>query len=1003
MSIDVSVDGISILDGIPPSSIQASANADHGETAFGGFDVEDPNATLTITGFHPVTITESACSQPRLFTGWTSTREVGRDKEAGLIVAGEREHDVTIGDLNALFGFRMITGTDGNRPAETWSARLTWLLGSSYLSGLITDTGYVRTITQMMDAADYRDSYPRSVCDDLVDRIAHEMDYFAFWDPVALTVGLYFDHQEDAVSLSTLRISNVPGDYDGVTTFEPDAVAKLSREPDQTYSEVVVEYKNGKVFRSRASTAAAYIRRGTKISRPYTSLKSTAITQAEWFLDQHAGELDRITATITVPPSVAGLVWAGQRMSVKFSHMPGYTTWTSVRVVACSAQPTDDSLGRYAIALELVSPRPATVSNSLAIVQHAYDESTNTGDHLSVVLPLGAPTPGNTMLLIWWMRGGSTETPLASPTFTQLAAGVGYDGTQYGGPGQAARMVLASRVVQTGDTDTIGITGSMSSGAVVIELTGGVYPPTVVTNGATGETLTSASTLTLSDTVAGPALMIAAWAMQRTDYAPADSVASGSGATELYDREVSNDTAPHAWVAWDDIAVAGTLSIAGTPAFNANLDKWGTFAAAFVIAGSIDTDIDLGPAPGVPTRATTDPTVNDDADAGYQVGDHWVNETTGHEFVLTDSTTGAAVWTSTTAVSVFEFSTTDGTTIVDPTTSVTFVGATVADLGGGVAEITLAGRDADYLVGTANAELPNEIVVGTTPGGELGGTWASPTVPHIVDATDAHDASAISVLDTAGHFTGTDVETVLDELADSIAGGGIPATLIDAKGDLIVGSAADTVARFPVNGSNSWVLTQDSGETLGMKWAAPAAGGGGALVLLEQHTAANSASLDFTTCISSTYDDYVFEMVGIIPATNGAVLGLRCSTDGGSTFDASGIYDSAELHTLFGSTASYGSVVNGAYLPIFSDAGGTGLYSSALPALAGRLNLFDPLSASNYKLMTAEGVGVYTNATRYLFSIGGVYRSTTAVNAIRFLMSSGNIAAGTIRCYGIAK
>jgi hypothetical protein len=43
---------------------------------------------------------------------------------------------------------------------------------------------------------------------------------------------------------------------------------------------------------------------------------------------------------------------------------------------------------------------------------------------------------------------------------------------------------------------------------------------------------------------------------------------------------------------------------------------------------------------------------------------------------------------------------------------------------------------ADYLVGTAQSGLSAEIVVGTTPGGELGGTWASPTV----DAT--HSGSA---------------------------------------------------------------------------------------------------------------------------------------------------------------------------------------------------------------------------------------------------------------------
>ena len=44
-----------------------------------------------------------------------------------------------------------------------------------------------------------------------------------------------------------------------------------------------------------------------------------------------------------------------------------------------------------------------------------------------------------------------------------------------------------------------------------------------------------------------------------------------------------------------------------------------------------------------------------------------------------------------------------------------------------------APTDVDYLVGTASAGLSAEIVVGTSPGGELGGTWASPTV----DATHA--------------------------------------------------------------------------------------------------------------------------------------------------------------------------------------------------------------------------------------------------------------------------
>lgn len=50
---------------------------------------------------------------------------------------------------------------------------------------------------------------------------------------------------------------------------------------------------------------------------------------------------------------------------------------------------------------------------------------------------------------------------------------------------------------------------------------------------------------------------------------------------------------------------------------------------------------------------------------------------------------------------------------------------------------------------------------------------------------------------------------------------GIPATIIDAKGDLIAGTAADTAGRLAV-GTNGYVLTADSAETTGIKWAAPA-------------------------------------------------------------------------------------------------------------------------------------------------------------------------------------
>jgi hypothetical protein len=73
----------------------------------------------------------------------------------------------------------------------------------------------------------------------------------------------------------------------------------------------------------------------------------------------------------------------------------------------------------------------------------------------------------------------------------------------------------------------------------------------------------------------------------------------------------------------------------------------------------------------------------------------------------------------------------------------------------------------------------------------------------------------------------------------------ITAGVVDAKGDLIVGSADDAVARLGV-GTNGHVLTADSSETLGIKWAAPAAVG----VFDTQITFEGATANDFETTLT---------------------------------------------------------------------------------------------------------------------------------------------------------
>ena len=78
------------------------------------------------------------------------------------------------------------------------------------------------------------------------------------------------------------------------------------------------------------------------------------------------------------------------------------------------------------------------------------------------------------------------------------------------------------------------------------------------------------------------------------------------------------------------------------------------------------------------------------------------------------------------------------------------------------------------------------------------------------------------------------------------------ATAIDAKGDLVPGTGADTFARLAV-GANDTVLTADSSTATGLKWAAPGAGKVVQIIYGSTATGAGSASTTFAdTGLSAT-------------------------------------------------------------------------------------------------------------------------------------------------------
>jgi len=190
----------------------------------------------------------------------------------------------------------------------------------------------------------------------------------------------------------------------------------------------------------------------------------------------------------------------------------------------------------------------------------------------------------------------------------------------------------------------------------------------------------------------------------------------------------------------------------------------------------------------------------------------------------------------------------------------------------------------------------------------------------------------------------------------------------------------------------SGILSDNLGRAGGLMKAAA----GGGVVLLSTATISNDATIEFTSLIDSTYDDYMVTFTNVIPASSGGRLQLAFSSNNGSSYlgasyryaldggsDASGAYNYGsasnsivELITLLDSTASYGA---SGYLRL------QGLASGAFAVAT---------SAISHLRSTAFQI---TNTAATYFG------DTNAIDAIRFNNNVGNLSSGTIRLFGITK
>jgi hypothetical protein len=227
-----------------------------------------------------------------------------------------------------------------------------------------------------------------------------------------------------------------------------------------------------------------------------------------------------------------------------------------------------------------------------------------------------------------------------------------------------------------------------------------------------------------------------------------------------------------------------------------------------------------------------------------------------------------------------------------------------------------------------------------------------------------------------------------------------------ATTNLTVGMTGQNVVIGGSGGIKANTFKDAGGNTLwtsnGSGVLSSVSGFGGAQVLISSQTASNSASLSFTSGLTSTYKEYVFEFININPATDGQHFGFQVNASGESgynetitsTFFRAYNFENDAARALDYLTAT-DQAQGTAAQQLFTSAG-----NDADKCVAGELHLFNPASTTYVKNFYATTNGCQDGAVTQNEFAAGYINVTAAITAIQFAMSSGNFD-GKIKMYGV--
>ena len=180
------------------------------------------------------------------------------------------------------------------------------------------------------------------------------------------------------------------------------------------------------------------------------------------------------------------------------------------------------------------------------------------------------------------------------------------------------------------------------------------------------------------------------------------------------------------------------------------------------------------------------------------------------------------------------------------------------------------------------------------------------------------------------------------------------------------------------------------------------------MVFISSATASSSASIEFTSGIDSTYKEYVFYFVNIHPSSNDQKLQFNMSADAGSNYNITktttvfrSYHNENDGEAGFGYSAGDDLAQSTAFQNLTQGIGNPNNDENA----SGSMILFNPSSTTFVKHFIANTNAVRdlapTTQASYQWFTAGYGNTTSAINAIQFKMSSGNIDSGEILLFGV--